>query len=320
MTSYILRRVASLLPLLICLSVFSFGLGQLAPGDTARTLLLQQGSSLPTDEQVRDLRITLGLDDPAIVQYGRWVRGAVAGDLGESFTTGQSVAASLRQALPVTLELSLLAFLIVVALGIPLGVAAALARGRLPDHLSRLLSVAGASIPSYWLGYLLIILFSVRLELLPTSGVSTPASYVLPAATLALYATSVMLRLMRASMLEVLGEEFVRGARARGIPEPRVVVRHALRVALNPVATYGGLVLGGLLGGAVIVETVFGMPGIGKLAVDAINRRDFPVVQGFVLLFGTVVFVVNLGVDLLYVVLDPRARMVDAEGRATRGS
>jgi peptide/nickel transport system permease protein len=317
-TSYIVRRIASVIPLLICLSVFSFSLSHLAPGDTARAILVQQGGAPPTDEEVRALRLRLGLDRPAAVQYTRWVRTAMTGDLGESFTTGQSVASSLRRALPITIELSMLAFLLVVGLGIPLGVAAALARGRISDHISRLLSLAGASIPSYWFGYLLIIVFSVRLHWLPTSGVGTPSSYLLPAATLALYGTSVMLRLTRASMLEVLGEEFVRGARARGLSEARVVVRHALRVALNPVATYGGLVLGGLLGGAVIVETVFGMPGIGKLAVDAINNRDFPVVQGFVLFFGTVVVLVNLGVDVLYAVLDPRVRTADAKGGPAR--
>ena len=314
MKAYILRRVASLLPLLLALSVFSFALGQLAPGDAARSLLLLQGGAPPTDEQVRALRTELGLDDPAAVQYARWGRNAVTGDLGQSFRTGQSVTGSLRQAFPVTAELATLAFLIVLGLAIPLGVVAALRQGRLSDHVSRVLALAGASAPSYWIGYLLVILFSVRLGLFPTSGVASPSSYVLPAVTLALYATSVMLRLTRASMLDVLGEDFVRGARARGVPEARVVIAHALRVALNPVVTYGGVTLGGLLGGAVIVESVFGMPGIGKLLVDAINDRDFPVVQGFILLFGTVVLLVNLAVDLLYVALDPRIRLAGGEG------
>jgi peptide/nickel transport system permease protein len=313
MNGYILRRVASLLPLLLALSVFSFALGQMAPGDPARSLLLLQGGSPPTDEQVRALRVELGLDDPAVVQYARWGRNLVTGDLGRSFRTGQSVAVRLRQAFPVTVELAILAFLIVLGLAIPLGVVAALGQGRLSDHVSRVLALTGASAPSYWIGYLLIILFSVRLGLFPTAGVASPSSYVLPAVTLALYATSVMLRLTRASMLDVLGEDFVRGARARGVPEARVVVAHALRVAINPVVTYGGLTLGGLLGGSVIVETVFGMPGIGKLLVDAINDGDFPVVQGFVLLFGTVVLLVNLAVDLLYVALDPRIRLIGGE-------
>ena len=313
MNGYILRRVASLLPLLLALSLFSFALGQLAPGDPARALLLLQGGAPPTDEQVRALRTELGLDDPAAVQYARWGRDVVTGDLGRSFRTGQSVAGSLRQAFPVTVELAVLAFLIVLGVAIPLGVVAALGQGRLYDHVSRVLALAGASAPSYWIGYLLVILFSVRLGLFPTSGVAAPSSYVLPAVTLALYATSVMLRLTRASMLDVLGEDFVRGARARGVPEARVVIAHALRVAINPVVTYGGLTLGGLLGGAVIVESVFGMPGIGKLLVDAINDRDFPVVQGFILLFGTVVLLVNLAVDLLYVALDPRIRLTGGE-------
>jgi ABC-type dipeptide/oligopeptide/nickel transport system permease component len=309
MTGLVVRRVASLLPLLLGLSIFSFALGQLAPGDPARSLLLLERGTPPTEEQVRATRVELGLDDPAIVQYGRWVGHALTGDLGRSFRSGQSVTGRLRQALPVTAQLALLAFLIVVAVGIPLGVGTALAHGRLADHVVRVLSVAGASIPTYGLGYLLIIVFSVHLHLGPASGVSSPAAYILPALTLSLYPASAMVRLTRASMLDVLGEDFIRSARARGIPPVRLVVRHALRVALNPVLTYGGLVLGGLLGGAVIVEKVFGMPGIGKLVVDSINLRDVAVVQGFVLLFGTTILLLNLAVDLLYAVLDPRVRL-----------
>ena len=253
----------------------------------------------------------LGLDRPLAVQYGRWVRNVVTGDLGRSFHSGQPVAGVLRRALPVTLELALLAFLIVLVVGIGLGVGATLAHGGLADHAIRLLTLAGASLPPYLFGYVLIIVFSVHFGLLPTSGISSPTAYLLPAVTLAVYPTSVMVRLTRTSMLDVLGEDFVRHARGRGLPPFRVVRRHALRVALNPVVTYGGLVLGGLLGGAVIVETVFGMPGIGKLVVDAIKDRDFPVVQGFVLVFGAIVVLVNLAVDLLYAVLDPRVRLVE---------
>ncbi len=311
MTGYILRRLAVLLPLLLGLSIFSFTLGQIAPGDPARALLILEGDSHPTDEQVAAFREELGFNDPAVVQYVRWLGKAARGDLGTSFRTGQSVATRLRQALPVTVELALLAFAVMIAVGIPIGVAAALRAGRLPDHLSRLLSLAGASLPSYWFAYLLIIVFAVRLDLLPTGGVQSATSYVLPTATLALYSTAVMGRLTRASMLEILGDEYIRAARARGVPQRRIVVRHALRVALNPIVTYGGLVLGSLLGGAVIVETVFAMPGLGRLVVDAIRDRDFPVVQGFLLLFGTIVVLINLAVDVLYGVLDPRVRLAD---------
>lgn len=306
--------MAALLPLLLGLSLFAFGLGQLAPGDPARTQLTLRHGAPPSDEQIHALRDELGLDDPTIVQYGRWLKGAATGDFGRSFRTGQSVVASLRQALPVTLRLAVLSFLLVLGLGIPLGVAAALSNGRWFDHVSRVVSLAGASIPAYWLGYLLVILFALRLSLLPTSGSSAASSYVLPTVTLALYPMSVMLRLTRASMLDVLGEDFVRDARGRGIPRVRIVVRHALRVAINPVVTYGGLVLAGLLSGAVVVEEVFGMPGVGRLVVEALDVRDFPVVQGCVLLFGTTVVVVNLAVDVLYALLDPRVRGADADG------
>ncbi len=309
MRAYILRRLASLVPLLVGLSLFSFALGQLAPGDPARSLLRQQGGPPPTEEQVRAKRVELGLDRPVVVQFGRWLGDVATGDIGRSLRSGEPVAGAFRRALPVTLQLALLAFCIVVVVGVGLGAVAAVRRGGLADHTIRLLTLAGASLPSYFFGYLLILLFSVRLGLLPTSGIATPASYLLPAVTLALYPTSVMVRLTRASMLDVVGEDFVRHARARGLSPRRVVVRHALRVALNPVVTYGGLVLGGLLGGAVIVERVFGMPGIGRLVVDAVNGRDYPVVQGFVLLFGTIVLLLNLAVDVLYGALDPRVRV-----------
>ena len=319
MTAYLLRRVATLLPLLVCLSIFTFALGHLAPVDTARSLaLLETGGSPPSQELIDAIANEYGLDDPAVVQYWRWAGGAVRGDLGRSFTSGQPVTASLRHAFPVTLQLGLLAFLIVLAVGIPLGVAAAVGQGRLPDHALRLFSVVGASLPSYWFGYLLVVVFSVRLDLFPTSGIASPSAYVLPAITLALVVTSVIVRITRASMLDALGEQFIGRARAGGVPERRIIVRHALRVALNPVVTYGGLVLSALLGGSIFVERVFDMPGVGRLGVDSIQRSDLPTVQGFVLLTGTIVLVVNLLVDLLYVRLDPRVRLAGNEGQAGR--
>lgn len=318
MKGYVLRRLAYLVPLWIGLSVFSFALGNLAPGDVAHSLLRQQLGAPPTDEQVAALEERLGLNDPAVVQYGRWVANAVRGDLGHSFRNGQSVVASLRRSLPVTLQLALVSFVFAVCLSIPLGIVAALRRGRIIDHLSRVFALGGASLPTFWFGYLLILVFSVKLRLLPTQGNEHVLSYVLPAVTLSMGAAGVLLRLTRASMLDVLGDEFVLAARARGLPRFAVTVRHALRVALNPVVTYGGLLIGGLLGGAVIVETVFGMPGMGKLVVDAINDRDYPIVQGFVLYFGTLVLLANLAVDLLYVVLDPRVRLVQTQEGSTR--
>jgi peptide/nickel transport system permease protein len=303
------RRIAQLVPLLMALSLFSFVLGQLAPGDPARTLARLRLAAPPTEEQVRAFGEAYGLYDPAPVQYARWVRNALTGDLGISFRSGQSVAASLWGALPVTAQLALLAFLIMVTVGTPLGIATALSPGRFLDHAVRVLALAGVALPAFWLAYLLIIVFSLRFGVFPTYWTGTPSSYVLPAVTLAAYGASVLLRLTRASLLEVLGEGFVRGARARGLTESAVVGRHALRVAGVPIVTYGGLVLAGLLGGSVIVESIFGMPGMGGLVVDAVNARDFPVVQGFVLVFGTVVLVLNLAVDLVYLALDPRVRL-----------
>lgn len=319
MKRYVVRRLAYVVPLLLALSVFSFTLGQLAPSDPARALLRQQLGTPPTDAQVARFRERLGFDDPAVVQYGRWLGDAVEGDLGSSFRTGESVADSLLRSLPVTIKLSLLAFVIAVGMAVPLGVLAALRRHKLVDHLSRVFALGGASMPSFWFGYLLIIAFAVQMDMFPTQGATSPISYVLPAVTLSVYALGVLVRLTRASMLDVLGDDFVLAARARGLPHRSVVVRHALRVALNPVLTYSGLLIGGLLGGAVIVETVFSMPGMGKLVVDAINDRDFPIVQGFILYFGALVLVVNLAVDLLYVVVDPRVRLVDT-GQGAAGA
>lgn len=319
MKRYVLRRLAYLLPLLVGLSVFSFALGKLAPGDPARALLRQQLGRPPSPQAVASMRERLGLDDPVLVQFGRWVADAIRGDLGRSFRTGESVTRSLWQALPVTLELALLAFLIAVVIAMPLGVVAALRKGRLADHASRIVALGGASLPSFWFGYLLIIVFAVHLDVLPTQGNETTVSYILPAVTLAIYPLGVLVRLTRASMLEVLGDEFVMAARARGLPRLHVV-RHALRVALNPVVTYSGLLIGGLLAGAVIVEEVFGMPGIGKLALDAIRDRDFPVVQGFVLYAGTLVLLASLAVDLLYVALDPRVRLVESNAEASHAA
>jgi peptide/nickel transport system permease protein len=259
------------------------------------------------------LREHLDLDRPAIVQFGHWFNDLIHGDLGRSFRTGDSVLGSLLHAFPVTAELSLLAFCLAVGFSIPLGALAALRRGGVADHATRVFALGGASMPTFWFGYLLIILFAVKLRIFPTEGTESPISYVLPAITLSLFDVGLMLRLTRASVLEVLGEDFVLAARARGIPRFRITTRHVLRVALNPVVTYAGLLIGGLLGGSVIVETVFGMPGIGKLVVDAINDRDFPLVQGFVLFFGTAILLINLLVDLFYVVLDPRVRLVETK-------
>lgn len=318
MKSYVVKRVASLVPLLLGLSIASFTLGQLAPGDPARALLRQAKGAPPSEEEVRAFRHEHGFDDRAVVQYGRWVRDATTGELGSSIRTGEAVSTALGRTFPVTLRLAAVTFLLVLAVGVPLGLVSALKERTLLDHAVRAVSLAGASLPTFGFGYLLIVLFAVHWRVLPASGTETPAGYVLPAVTLALPSAAVLLRLVRGSLLETLGEAFLLGAQARGLPR-RVILRHAARVSLNPVLTYGGLVLGGLLGGAVIVETVFAVPGVGKLAVDAVNGRDLPVVQAFVLLFGTLVLILNLAVDLLYVAVDPRMRLAPADGGIRHG-
>lgn len=243
------------------------------------------------------------------MRYARWVADAFTGDLGTSFRTGNPVFSDLLARFLVTLELAVPALAAAVAIALLSGVLSAVHRNSAIDHASRLGALAGASMPSYWLAYLLIIVFSVRLGLLPVAGRGDWRHLVLPTLTLALGAAPSLTRLTRSSTLEALGEDYVRTARALGYPQRVVVVRHALRNALLPLVTVAGLRFGHLLAGAVIVETVFAWPGLGKHIVDAIYDRDYPTIQGFVVFVGTVFVLLNLLVDLAYTALDPRIRL-----------
>jgi peptide/nickel transport system permease protein len=243
------------------------------------------------------------------VRYARWVARAARGDLGLSYRTGAPVENALVERLPSTIELAAASLFLSILVALPLGAAAALRQGTWVDHLSRVIALFGTSVPSFLLGYALMLLFAVSLHLLPVAGSDGPASLVMPVLTLAMSETAALTRLTRASMLDVLGEDYVRTARAKGLPQRLVVIRHALRNALNPLVTLTGVRAGRLLGGAVIVETIFARPGIGKLVVDSIHDRDYPLIQGFVLLMGTVFVLANLIVDLSYAGLDPRVRL-----------
>jgi peptide/nickel transport system permease protein len=306
---YLARRVLYLLPVWLGISLLAYGLASLAPGDPARIMLQRQTGEPPSEAAVQELRRQLGLDDPFPLRYVRWVVRAAQGDLGTSYRTGEPVLRALAERLPATLQVATAALLVGLLIALPLGVAAAVRRDGLLDHGSRLVALLGASVPSFWLGYLLIILFAATLRLLPVAGYGEPRHLVLPAATLGLGAAATLTRLTRASLLEVLQEDYLRIARAKGLPEAAVLARHALRNALIPIATVTGLRFGHLLAGAVIVETVFAWPGIGKHVVDAIYDRDYPTIQGFVLFTGSVFVLLNLVVDVLYVWLDPRVRL-----------
>jgi peptide/nickel transport system permease protein len=308
-TGFLLRRIASLVPVWLGITFVTFGLANLAPGDPAELILGRELEQPPTPEQLEDFRERNGLNDPFLVQYLRWTANAATGDLGTSFRSGEPVLVELTSRLPATLQIAVPAFLVSTGLALAVGMVSAVRRNSFADHVSRVAALVGDSVPSFVLAYLLIIIFSVTLGLLPVAGRGTWQHFVLPSLTLGLATTASIMRLTRSSLLEVLGEDYVRTARAMGLPRRTVIVRHALRNALIPVITVAALVLASFATGTVIVEYVFGWPGVGRFAVDSIFDRDYPVIQGFVVFTGTVFVVVNLVVDLLYLRLDPRVRL-----------
>lgn len=303
---YVARRVAYLIPLWLGITLLAFVVGQFAPGDPARTLFVHQHLRPPSPPELARARHELGLDRPVVEQYARSISHAVRGDLGRSFTSGRPVTDELVERFPATLELAGAATLIAVVLGLPLGLLAALKRNTALDQLTRGASLVAASVPSFWMAYLLIIVFSVKLDLLPSFGHGGVDHLILPALALGLGEAALIARLARSTMLEVLGEDYITTARAKGLPERRVIGLHALKNALGAVVTQVGLVFGFLLAYSAIVEVIFIWPGIGRLAVEAITQRDYPMIQGFVVFAGTVFILVNLAVDLIYQWLDPR--------------
>lgn len=309
MSSYVLHRLFLLLPVWLGITLLAFGLGRLAPGDPARLIAQQLADGPPTSAQVEQVRREFGLDDPLPVQYGRWVGNLLRGDLGQSFKSGAPVLRELSSRFPATLQLAVAGLLVSLAISLPLGILAAVRRGSSVDHLSRVAALAGASLPSFWLGFLLIIVFAVVLRLLPVAGRGSLQHLILPGLTLGFGMAAPLTRLTRSSMLDVLGDEYIQTARAKGLAERTVILRHAFRNALIPVVTVAGMSFGHLLGGAVIVETVFAWPGIGKFVIDSILARDYPLLQGYVLFMGTLFVLINLAVDMVYVWLDPRVRM-----------
>ena len=309
MLRFILRRLAYLLPVWIGISLVAFLLANLTPGDPARLALQRELGRQPTGEETAIARDRLGLDDPAPVRYLRWLGDALTGDLGTSYRSGTPVLDSLVDRFPKTLQIGGLGLLMAIAIAIPLGVLAAVYRRGPIDHLSRIIALLGASMPSYWVAYLLILLFSVRLGMLPVAGSQTWQHAVMPAVTLGIGGSASLMRLARSEMLETLGQDYIRTARAKGLRSRALLVRHALRNTMIPLSTVLGMRFAGMLGGAVIVETIFSWPGIGKLVVDAIFDRDYPMIQGFVIFMGTVFLLINLIVDVGYGLIDPRIRL-----------
>lgn len=303
MRRFVVRRLVQAVLVVFGVSLVVFCVVRLS-GDPTYLML----SPNATEEDRRRFARELGLDRPLYVQYIVFVQRAVGGDFGRSLRYNQSALALVLERLPATLELSLAALLVSLVVAIPAGVVSALRRGTPVDNLTMLGALFGQSMPVFWLGIMLILLFSVRLPVFPTSGRGTVAHLILPAVTLGLYSTARVTRLVRAGMLEVIGQEYIRTAWAKGLTDRVVIYKHALRNTLIPVVTIVGLELGTLLGGAVITETVFAWPGIGRLAVTAIFQRDYPVVQAAVCVTALVFVLSNLLVDLVYGWLDPRIR------------
>lgn len=293
--------------LLVCfgVSVMVFLLIHMVPGDPVDMMLGE--SARPADREA--LRHALGLDQSLWVQFSQFISGLLRGDLGVSIHSSRPVSELLLERAPATIELALAALLVSVVIALPMGVLAAVRRNTLWDRGAMAFSLLGVSMPNFWLGPLLILLFSVGLGWFPVSGREYAGSLVLPAITLGTALAAVLSRMVRSSLLEVLGEDFVRTARAKGMPERIVIWKHALLNALLPVITLLGLQLGVLLGGAVITETVFSWPGLGKLTIDAILRRDYPVVQGVILVISVTYVLVNMFTDMVYGIVDPRIRL-----------
>jgi peptide/nickel transport system permease protein len=299
-----MHRVLQIFPVMFGVSLIVFLLMHFTPGDPALLMLGERA----TEEQLQAMRQEMGLLEPLPVQYARFLGAALRGDLGRSYRSGRPVMTEVLSRLPATAELAVAAMVVAVLIGVPIGVLSAVRRYSLFDNAGMLLALLGASMPTFWLGLMLMLIFAVSLGWLPPSGRDGLLSLILPAVTLGANAAALITRMTRSSMLEVIGQDYVRTARAKGLPERTVIYSHALRNALLPVVTVIGLQFGALLGGAVITETVFAWPGAGRLAVEAIRAKDYPVVQGAVLMLALAFAFVNLLVDLMYAFINPRIR------------
>ena len=304
MKTFFARRLLQSLVVLFGVSFVVFAILHLT-GDPALVLLPPEASA----EDVRRFREVMGFNDPFLVQYGRFLKGALQGDFGQSIRHGESAFGLVVERLPATFELAGAALLLALCLSIPAGIVSAVRRNSAVDYVATVVALFGQSLPTFWLGIMLILLFSVQLQLLPSSGRGTLEHLVLPAVTLGLFTTARITRLTRSGMLEVLGQDYIRTARAKGVSDPPVVWKHALKNAAIPIVTIVGIELGTLLGGSVITETIFAWPGVGRLSVQAIANRDYPVVQAAVFLLASTFVVVNLAVDVVYTYLDPRIRL-----------
>lgn len=304
MLKYILRRILLVIPTLLGVSFIIFGLLYLTPGDAAEAKL---GQNAP-HEVVEAYREELGLNDPFLVQYGRFLAGAVQGDLGTSYISNRNVTDALLELYPATIQLSLFALAVALVFGLIFGILSAVYKYSWLDRISMVLGMVGLSMPIFWSGILFILLFAVKLKWLPSSGFGTFNHLILPGFALGFQSMAVIMRQTRGAMLEVLSKDYIRTARAKGLKEWWIIIVHALKNALIPVVTSAGILTGSLLGGSVLTETIFSIPGIGRLMVTSISTRDYPIILGGGLLIATTYSLINLFVDIVYGFIDPRVR------------
>lgn len=305
MSGFILKRLLQAVFVLLVVTLFVSYAVRLS-GDPA--LMLSQGAGSVTEQDLQNIRTGLGLDRPFLVQYADFVRGLLVGDFGRSFMGGTPVRGLIADALPATLSLALVSLLLSVLVSVPLGIQAAVNKGRRVDQFIRIVSLVGLSFPNFWLAIMLVLLLSITFQVLPPSGWDGPLSLVMPALTMAIILSATNVRLVRTAMLETLSSQYITVARSKGLSERMVLYKHALRNCAIPLITYIGLQFGNLIGGIVVVEKVFNWPGLGTLAFDAIAGRDYPVLQATVTVLALVIVGVNLLVDLAYGLVDPRIR------------
>lgn len=313
MGQYVLRQAAGMIPVLIIVSMISFGLLYVLPGDPAAAILGENAGNAAT---YAALRHDLGLDQPIWVQYGKWIGRVVRGDFGRSIRTGEPVSAVLLKRLPATLYIGFAGLCVGLLIGLPVAILSALKPGSKLDSAATIFALGGIAIPSFWQALIFIFIFALLLHWLPASGYTpffqdpglSVRMLIMPAVVLGTHSAAIIMRQARAALLEVLGQEYIVVARSKGLQERRVIVLHALKNAMIPIVTILGLQVGNLVGGAAITETVFAIPGVGRTAVDAISFRDYPTLQGAVLMLAVAVMIANLLADLAYAYLDPRIR------------
>lgn len=305
MASFVLKRIFQAIFVVLAVSLI-VSVAIRMTGDPALTIA--QGATSITEADLVRIREGLGLNEPFIVQYINSLKGLLTWDFGRSFVGGTPVNLLIDKALPATLMLAFISLAVSIVISIPLGIWAAVAKGKLADQVIRICSLIGLSFPNFWLAMMLVLVFAVGMRLLPPSGMGGPASFIMPAVTMGVILTATNVRLVRATMLETLNAQFIMVARAKGLSERKVLYKHALRNCAIPLITYFGLQFGGLLGGIVVIERVFNWPGMGTLALDAVAARDYPVLQAVIMILALLIVAVNLAVDIAYGLIDPRIR------------